>query len=374
MTKLPASRDLPVTALEGVFNNVTNSYKFYWFLAIIERVKSTRSRVLPVDDLLARMIASVWYPVHYYRLSLGKQDRLGLIASWLSNEDRSLGANANQTAIVASALKQVMTGSPLGREIRSLGNYVPQRFLRPFFQSQLRGTADSAVNSLIETLAESAFYDKASPCLYRFVGGSNGAIELQPAWFEYLQMHINILTGFCLWNLVTYVQKHNPNVPNVPSKLLRPEQRDLRAARAYWSLAIECLQEVRCIYSNALIRANDFSLDHFLPWRFVGHDLLWNIVPTTHLVNSVKGDQLPDLSVYFDPLVRLQYAALQAVAQLQHLKSLEDYAMLLKRDATRKFQQIPFEEFRQALFDTISPQVQIARNMGFSGDWRYERP
>ena len=371
MIKLPESCELPITALESAFGNITNSYKFYWFLAIIECVKSTENRILSVDELLAQMIASVWYPIHYYRLSLGKQDRLGLIVSRLGNEDRSLEINAKQSAIVASVLEQISLRSRLGREIRSLGDYVPQRFLRPFFQNQLRGTADSLVNRLIEEMADSAFHDKTSPCLYRFVDRAVRYIELQPVWLEYLKTHINILTGFCLWHLVSYVQKQNPNVPNVPGKLFQPEQRDLRAARAYWSLAIQRLQEVRCIYSNRPVTVNDFSLDHFLPWRFVGHDLLWNIVPTTKCVNSAKGDQLPDMSVYFDPFARIQYAALRAVAQLGRTKHLEDFVMLLRADVSQQLQHIPFETFRQVLFDTISPQIQIARNMGFGDNWTY---
>ena len=30
-----------------------------------------------IDDLVARMVAAVWYPSNYFRLSFGKQDKLG---------------------------------------------------------------------------------------------------------------------------------------------------------------------------------------------------------------------------------------------------------------------------------------------------------
>ena len=30
-----------------------------------------------IDELMARMVAAVWYPSNYFRLSFGKQDKLG---------------------------------------------------------------------------------------------------------------------------------------------------------------------------------------------------------------------------------------------------------------------------------------------------------
>jgi HNH endonuclease len=37
-----------------------------------------------------------------------------------------------------------------------------------------------------------------------------------------------------------------------------------------------------------------FSIDHFLPWSFVAHDLLWNLTPVFGTTNSKKGDALPN--------------------------------------------------------------------------------
>ena len=76
-----------------------------------------------------------------------------------------------------------------------------------------------------------------------------------------------------------------------------------------------------------------FSLDHFLPWRFVAHDLLWNIIPAPGDVNSTKSDNLPNIELYFNSFARLQYEALQAVASPRKEKPLEDYTLLFKQDA-----------------------------------------
>lgn len=372
MIDLPVSNWLQTTPLSAGFGNVTNSYKFYWFLAILESVRADDDRTVPIDNLLVRMITNVWYPLHYYRLSFGKQDRLGAVASALRTQVSSLNENASRSEIQEAAVKHLSMNSPLARDIRSISNYVPHRFLRPFFQTELRGIDDWKINTLVVKLARAAFLSGTSPCLYRFVDVPVRAIEVHPLWWQYLQENLQIVTGFCLWHLVNYIQRNNPNVPNVTAKLFRPEQRDLKQARMFWRLVIGETRSVRCIYTHELIVAHDFSLDHFMPWSFVAHDLLWNLAPTTKSVNSRKGDQLPDIGLYFEPFARLQYEAVQAVAVSTHATILEDYMILAKSDSLADLRQMPFESFRKILFDTIAPQIQVARNMGFPGDWRYK--
>jgi HNH endonuclease len=46
-------------------------------------------------------------------------------------------------------------------------------------------------------------------------------------------------------------------------------------------------QEIRCIYSGELIR-RDYDLDHFSPWSFVTHDLIWNLTPAPRAINIQK--------------------------------------------------------------------------------------
>ena len=181
------------------------------------------------------------------------------------------------------------------------------------------------------------------------------------------------MTGFCLWNLVTYLQRNNPNVPNIAGKLAEPGQRDLGAARRFWRTALAVQGPLRCVYSGEVLESVA-SLDHFLPWSFVAHDLLWNIAPTAASVNSAKSDRLPDFARYFEPFAAQQYAAVQAVAQQAHSGPLlEDYILLLKTPSVDALRGLPFAHFRRALEETLAPQVQIARTMGFAAGWSYTR-
>ena len=373
---LPTSPSVPVEFLAASFGHVTNSYKFYWFWAILEHLKETQSTIVEVNELAARMLAGVWYPTNFFLLSFGKQDRLSEIAILLK-ERQGISRDARRQEVVSAVLTEITNKSDLAQQISSLTRYVPTRFLRPFFAQQLRGQPDWKVDEQIITLAEQAFTDETGPPLYRFIGVKGQTIEIHPAWSEYLQTHTAILRGFCLWHLLNYLQRNNPNVPNIAGKLFEPEQRDLSNCRKYWRQAFNQLGRIRCIYSGIEMEQPAFSLDHFLPWRFVSHDLMWNIIPAPLTINAAKSDRLPDWGLYFEPFVKLQYTAFQAVATTNAVttrkrgKLLEDYLLLFNRSSIQEIAALPFPNFQQVLNDTLAPQIQIARNMGFLSDWRY---
>ncbi len=369
---LPPAKNIPVDRLAAIFDNTTNSYKFYWFLAILECVKENQSYIIPTDHLVARMIGNVWYPINYFRLSFGKQDRLDPIVLAIASE-LNLAVDLSKSEIVDAVAGYMRNSGTLARAIASLKAYVPYRFQRPFFESQLRGVADWKINRSIREMSDLAFYDQTAPCIYRYTqtaGGDEG-VEVHPRWLAYLQMNLPIIRGYCLWNLVNYLQRNNPNVPNIPGKIFAPERRNLGASRRFWQAAITALGQVCCIYSGATLQAESFSLDHFIPWSYVAHDLMWNIIPTRVDINSAKNDRLPNLSTYLDPFAQLQYDAIQAVAKNRKANLLEDYVLLCGTQSINELQAMPVSEFKQILRDTIAPQIQIAKNMGFVVDWSY---
>jgi hypothetical protein len=163
---LPSSSHLSVEHLAASFNNVTNSYKFYWFLAILEGLKRGQTRIMPFRQLIVNMVGNVWYPVNYFRLSFGKQDRLGEIALAV-RDDQNLLANTARAEVIQAVLRYWQRSqSEVARGVRSLGVYVPYRFLRPFFGRQLRGMPDWKINAQIRDLADETFQGSDPPCLY----------------------------------------------------------------------------------------------------------------------------------------------------------------------------------------------------------------
>ncbi len=327
---------------------------------------------MSVLDLLVHMITRVWYPANYFRLSFGKQDRLSGIALQLG-ACAGLPMDAPVDRVAEAALRHVASNDDLGKSILTLARYVPYRFLRPFFAQALRGVSDAKVNGLVADLAVAAFHDPESPCLYRFVEHPQPGIEIQPLWLDYLQQNLSILRGFCLWHLVQYLQKNNPNVPNIAGKLFEPQERDLRRARDFWGAVLEQKGAIVCIYSHDVLVKGQFSLDHFIPWSFVAHDALWNIIPASRSANSSKSDNLPKIDRYFDAFSSKQFEAVRIFSE-RHKGSrlLEDHGVLFKVASSEDFLRMDFETFKKVLYDSIAPQIQIARNMGFPADWVYE--
>ncbi|WP_162341178.1 HNH endonuclease domain-containing protein [Cyclobacterium salsum] len=125
-----------------------------------------------------------------------------------------------------------------------------------------------------------------------------------------------------------------------------------------------------CIYSNEEMSMENFSIDHFIPWSFVTHDQLWNLIPTSRSVNSSKGNNFPSLSEYLDPFVEIQHKAFKIFLEnnQKHKNLLYDYTTIFKDDLNGIARLKP-DEFGNVLKENINPLYQIGENMGFSTDW-----
>ena len=73
---LPQNIKLPVSSLSRIFENTTATYKFYWFVAIMDIVVKEHKTRISFWEIIAGMIAESWYPIHYFKLSFGKSDSL----------------------------------------------------------------------------------------------------------------------------------------------------------------------------------------------------------------------------------------------------------------------------------------------------------
>lgn len=364
--ELPESDGLDISRFAAVFSDTTNSYKFYWLLAILDGLRETGQTRFSMRDLSLRMIANVWYPLDYFRLSFGKQDGFKPIADFVS--ERILVDNrptAPNLFIQLNARLSAADLAQLHRRVSVLLNWVPYRFIRPFFAQETRSLLDQHVNARIVELANQT--EKAP---YRFI---DGEIGLNDKWAAYLQQHQAILRGFTSWHLVRFLQKNNPNVIGLSEKLEKPGVRMLNTANKFWKEYLKENPTLTCVYSGQLITTANLSLDHFLPWSFVAHDQIWNIIPTPKPVNSAKNDWLPSIDLYFSGYAQQQFDGFQFHANNGQDKLLEDYSVLFGQ-SLNAIQQQPFSWFRERLERTVLPQIQTAQNLGFSHPFIYRKP
>ncbi len=124
-------------------------------------------------------------------------------------------------------------------------------------------------------------------------------IYLHPDWLLYLIENHGIVRRWVLWNWLGYMQRCNPTVPNLAAKLLPETKRlTLSTDRRLFASVMNSLSAGhrlrRCIYSQEALQPDAFESDHFVPWAFVAHNRIWNLVPTTSEVNSEKSNRVPD--------------------------------------------------------------------------------
>lgn len=354
---LPQSHTLTTRHLNRVFDNTVATYKYYWFLGILDAcVKQGKSRI-NVWDIMISMVANAWYPVNYFRLSFGKSESLYDAILTLQREyNIPINIGINELTEMLQTLIQ-------RREVRRLLNFlqmnVPFRFLRPWID-----TSDDR-----QTVLRSQTFENG--CLYKLERIDHiWWIELNPAWLPYLRENYDILTSFTYWGLTNFLQVRNPNVPNIPNKLIKKEERSsLLEQRKFWNTAISNGLEVRCLYTDKLLAVREYELDHFIPWSFVSHDLLWNLMPADASINSSKSNKLPDLQLYLPKLAEAHQAALRINLEIgRRNKLMEDYLSL--GHTPQDIAMMDREHLLDCFFQTFTPMTQIAHNMGFES-WRY---
>jgi hypothetical protein len=340
MLKLPNNENLPVDKLAAIFNSTTTTYKYYWFLSILEQIEIGKKEITK-REIFEGMISQAWYTVHYFHISLGKQDKLQEsvedirdIENIKINEDRS---------IIKSKLAQTDNSNTLNL-LQHFDANVPHWFLSPWFPSCTK-------NQIYELSCK-----KNCLSLYSLYSGK---IIINDDWLPYLVSNIGILKSFCYWELANFLQKRNPSVPDITGKLIKPAKRNqLKKQREFWNEVIKEVGELNCIYKNAPLRIGDYDLDHFVPYSFVSHDLIWNLIPSDSRSNIIKSDKLPPLDIYFESFYSMQSTAVEIMRERQpRNKILDDYLSVFP-DINNSFTKDGFRS-------VIEPLVQIASNNGF---------
>ncbi|AHJ29145.1 HNH endonuclease domain-containing protein [Nodularia spumigena CS-584] len=374
MYNLPIADNLNISALAGLFDSTTNSYKYLYFLSLLDILKRRNFdnlSAISFREIIVEMLANAWYPHKYFKLSFGKIDQ---IANKLDNLELELKEPLlNFREPDKKILRNTINNQNIEDIISSINRYVSYRLIRPFFTQETRRLKDYDVNPTIINLANNQFY-RHKP-LYCFNADNQkdcNAIIIHPDWVEYLEKNYTIVRGWVSWEWLNYMQQRNPSIPNVVKKLFMPQQRDsLIKQTQYWKTILEH-QDIKCIYSQIQLNKDEISLDHYLPWSFVAHDQLWNLIPTTKSVNSSKSNNLPS-EKYFDNFVKLQYLGLdiyhQKVSQNKWLNDVESFVAELKVNQANDL--LNLEILNNAYERTLKPLISLATIQGFSANWVY---
>jgi hypothetical protein len=149
-------------------------------------------------------------------------------------------------------------------------------------------------------------------------------------------------------------------VPDIPNKLIKSAVRNnlTRQRIQFWDLVFAELGSVKCIYTGQKLTIGNYAVEHFIPYNFVSHDLIWNLIPADKSFNSSKSDKLPPLEKYFNPFFALQKSAVEIVSKKSPKNRFLDDYLTIFPDIEKNFSK---EKFREI----IQPLITIASNNGF---------
>ncbi len=339
--RLPHSPILPVNLLAACFNNTTATYKFYWLLSILQEVENGNTSIMK-KNLFARMISNAWYTVNYFHVSFGQLDKIQE-AVQLAHHTEKIPIDKNLDSVFL--MLSMTTNRITEKQLWHFNNNVPHWFLSPWFPRIQRTGIYQASKS----------FD--NECLYALY---DDRIEINPNWIDYLISNVRMLKDFCYWNLSLFLQTKNPNVPDIPNKLIKPATRNnlTKQRLQFWDLVINELGNIECIYTERKLTVGNYAVEHFIPYNFVSHDLIWNLIPADKSFNSSKSDKLPPLEKYFPKFYSLQKKAVEIIKiKAPKSKLLEDYLTIFP-DLNNNFTEEKFKE-------RIQPLITIAANNGF---------
>lgn len=130
LDSLPKNNSISIKYLTQIFNNTVASYKYYWFISIIQLfIKNKENKSIEVKDILIQMICNAWYPINYFKLSFGYNDKL---YDNIIEIQRILNISIDISHEKLFLLLKKSDNRVIDRLITHFNSQVPYRFLSPW--------------------------------------------------------------------------------------------------------------------------------------------------------------------------------------------------------------------------------------------------
>lgn len=340
MNQLPFSSNINNKALATIFNYTSATYKFYWFLGIIEEIENGNYRI-PKENIFARMISNSWYPITFFKLSFGSQDKIPEIINYFKNV-LPLYENSEKRDIYELLIDNK---DSITRNLYHLDKNVPHKFLSPWFKGTSKNIREKSQNDTTNVIYR--LYKKE--------------IVINDNWVSYITDNARVLKDFIYWNLALFVQSRNPSTPDIINKLIKPAKRNTltKQRREFWNIYLKEKPQTKCIFTNTIIDIQNYDVDHFVPYSFVSHDLIWNLIPINSSFNKSKNSKIPKIDKYFSSFYNIQIDAINFFGKSMPKKYKEEYLSIFPRFIEN--QNISYDKYK----DVILPLATVASNNGF---------
>ncbi|QEN03379.1 hypothetical protein EW093_01220 [Thiospirochaeta perfilievii] len=216
----PQYGNLNISSLSSIFNNTSASYKYIFFLSILNLIhENPNKREFSYIDIEVEMIYLGWFPHTYYKLSFGLNDKLGNTIDLIGDIDIKNSTNRDIKSYIKSKIDPLKS---------TLLDMVPYRLLSVFVNNKdINKTSNKEVINWANSLKDSPsslYYFKQSK-----ESKKENSIILSEPWLRYIKDNFKIIKDYATYNFLGYMEKRNPNVLNLSTKLFPPsnESRNL---------------------------------------------------------------------------------------------------------------------------------------------------
>lgn len=326
-----------------MFNNKAQSYKFYWFEAILNLAVATEED-LTFEEIIDEMICEAWHTVTHYHLRLGPTVN-GNAENFLEHAINTLNAKAIGLSQNPSKdeLKQAIKGceKDLKRDKYRLTDYVPYKLLYPFFdiEGMEEGLTYLKKDQRTRLIAYMAKLSGDERMFYTILDGIGlqKKVRMNPYWRKLLIKNYLVIRSWVQYNKAQFLQDRNPGVPGVIYKIC-PENEELRKleqARELWKSVAEITgKPIKEIYTGKDIPIELLSIDHFVPRSYISNDELWNLTPMRKSLNSNKNNKLPAWDEFFEPFAKYQFYLYELI--FPEKKTMQSELLFKKFDKCRR--------------------------------------
>lgn len=287
---------------------ITNSHKYYWFIAIVNTV-CRNEETLTFNALVDEMIIDAWYTVLEYHVHLGPMmidpksgkkkatDAIEQAIYWIK-DNTSLSEKSKRIEVEEGLTKLIGNKEYLNIK-RKIIRYAPNKFLSPYFS--VEETVEKYESGKKKEKSDGEYYkilqiENEKRLLPYTIKWKNSKLEREivvpKQWREYFSQNRVEITGWIEREKVEYLQDRNPEVPGIIYKLRKEESRDLSQVRALWDAILSSGIEIKDIFSDETIRIDDYEVDHFIPWTYIANNELWNLCPIKSSVNLDKSNSI----------------------------------------------------------------------------------
>lgn len=220
---LPNSSTVDVFALSRIFERNTTSYKFLFFLSILDILERNdfNIQIIEFQYLILEMLVNAWMPCVISNLSLGSQDKIGKIIDSLNLVfDKSL---KNSQSTNKSAIRKLIAEKDLSDAVDRLRRNVPFRLIIPFLEDCLEDIDRGRGTELEMAIPEIAnqYFESHKP-LYKFNSiyyKDCDVILLHPDWIDYLRKNYKVIRRWAEREWVSYMQNRNPSASDIAAKM-----------------------------------------------------------------------------------------------------------------------------------------------------------